>query len=429
VVGYSTIAAVRYYSAGRDRDGAGKVEAEQRVIENLPLYAVADDLEFVKELARSEYFGDDPAVLYDPLLKVPPIDLGEKPAPKQFDGLQKAYRALPSARRTEIVKLDQELFALEPRARDRYFRVLEAYAVWMERLPDAERRGVLTAATPALRLDVIRGVREHQWLERLPPPLRAKLDALAPKDKVELIRQWKEAEALRRDRLAFVRKHAEAFAANKSPWPFDTEAGRKVVEEFARDVLKVDDPKRRRITSEELSEYHRLHDQGQQERVWVWYGLLVYELAHRYPYLPEPADPKHMLTEWEGLPDQITRGFKGKGVPNRLKPVVGKWPEFPLQVHEVFPWTKLPAFGPQLGPARLEDFKPALRTAVEKNLFSQMSQSEKDELKHHVGRWPEYPRRLLHYAHEHDVALPGVTLPLSPRKWDLTYGSHAAPTK
>ena len=46
-----------------------KLEPAPRVIEHLPLYAVTDDLAFVTDLARPEYFGEDPAVAYDPTLR------------------------------------------------------------------------------------------------------------------------------------------------------------------------------------------------------------------------------------------------------------------------------------------------------------------------------------------------------------------------
>jgi hypothetical protein len=420
VVGYFAAALVRPYLL-RDRESAdGKGEVERRVVENLPLYAAADDLQFVSELTRPEYFGEDPAVAFEPGLKIPHADAGEKSGSRQFDVLQKSFRALPSARRAEIIKLDRELFGLEPRARDRCFRALEAYAVWLERLREPERRAVLTAATPALRLGVIRSVRDQQWLDALPPPLRAK---------PELLKQWRDEEALRRERTAFARQHAEAFAANKSPWPFDTETGRTAVMEYARDVLKVDDQRRCRLSAEELGEYRRIHHVAQRDGAWAWYGLLVYELAHHHPYLPEPADAKLMLTEVEGLPEQITNRFKSKGVPQRIKAVVGKWPEFPLLIHDTVLATKGGAFMPQLGPARLEDFKPAVRTFAEKELFPRMSAEEKGELKKHQGRWPEYPQRLLHYARKYDLPVPGVSLPFSPKRWDATYGTHPVPHK
>lgn len=412
-LGYLATAAVRpHLFPTRDRDAdEAKGEVEPRVIENLPLYAMADDLAFVIELARSDLFGEDPAVAYDSTLKIPSTDTTDKPTGKQIEALTKSFRALPPGRQAEIVKLDHELHTKEPRERERLFRVLEAYTVWLERLPEAERRGVLTAATPGLRIDVIRKIRDQQWRDSLPPVLRGN---------PELIQQWKDEEAHRRDRWAFIRQHAEAFAANKSPWPFDTEAGKASVIEYARDVFKVDDPKRCRLAPDELGEYRRTLAVAQRDGAWAWYGLLVYELANHHPYLPEPTDPKFMLTDVNDMPEPIARMFK-KGMSQRLKVVSGKWPEFPLQLHTELSANKF-GFVPPLGPAKLDDFKPGVRTFAEKELFPKMTVDEKRELGRSIGKWPEYPQRFLQYAHKYDLPVPGITLPGSPKKWDTTYG-------
>jgi hypothetical protein len=418
-LGYFAMAAVRpHLFAGRTKDEpkVEKVEVDARVIEHLPLYAVADDLAFVTELTKPELFGEDPAVSYDATLKVPSGDPGDKAA-KHTEALTKAFRSLPQARRAEIVKLDQQLYALEPYARDRSFRALEAYAVWLERLPEAERRGVLSAETPNLRLDVIRKIRDQQWRDSLPASVRS--DPAS-------IQDWREKEAHRRDRLAFVRQHAEAFAANKSPWPFDTEAGRKDVVEFARGAFKIDDPKRCRLAPDELAEYRRTLDIAQRDGAWAWYGLLVYEMSKVHPPLPESDNPKLMITEPAELPSEVTLRLAGKKsvLPARLRALSGKWPEFPLEAHREF--VSLSKFGqvPALGPARLADYKEQVRTFANKELFPHLTGEEKTALQRLEGRWPEHPFRFILYAHKYDLSVPGVTLPGSPKKWDATYGAR-----
>ena len=417
-LGYVTAAKVQsHYYAVRDKEPEGpKVDVDARVIENLPEYAAADDIGFVVELTRPELFGDDPAVTFDPTLKIPPVDIADKPQGKSFEALTKAFRALPHARQLEIVKLDHDLQAKEPRERDRLFRALEAYAAWLERLPESERKGVLAAATPGLRLGVVRDVRERQWLDALPPTLR---------NKPELVHQWKEEELVRRDRLAFVRQHAEAFAANRSPWPFDTDSGKAAVLDYARDVLKVDDVRHYRLSLEELGEYRRTLAVAQRDAAWAWYGLLVYELAGQHPYLPEPADPKLLYNDIGDLPEPLSRILK-KGTSFKLKALTGKWPEFPLQLHtEMREGIKF-GFVPPLGPARLNDFKEPVRSLATKELFPKMSGDEKMSLQRLEGRWPEYPQRLLLYAHKYDLPVPGVTLPGPPKRWDATYGTRPA---
>ena len=427
VLGYFATAAARpfFFPA---RDEGTKHDPDARVIENLPLFAVADDIAFVQDLAKPELFGDEQAVVYDVSLKIPHGDTADKPTGKQFEALAKSFRALPPTRQAEIVKLDQELYAKEPRERDRLFRALEAFAVWLDRLPDADRRGVLGAATPHLRREVVRDLREQQWLDALPTALRKKVDTLtSANEKAELIKQWKDDEAVRRDRLAFVRQHAEAFAANKSPWPFDTEAGRKEVMEFAQSVFRVDDTKRGRLSPDQLAEYRRTLELARRDGTWAWYGLTVYELSRLHPYLPEPAEAKQMITEPNDLPELYARATTKKGGASRLKPnTFGKWPEFPLEVLKEVPLGKFgPPNFPQLGPARLSEFKEPVRTFATKELFPKLTSEERGALRFFEGKWPEYPRELVRYATKYDLSVPGVTLPGSPKKWDATYGAPA----
>jgi hypothetical protein len=419
LLGYFATAVGRHYLfPARDRESA---EVDPRVIENLPLYAVADDIGFVGELAKPEYFGEDPAVAFEPGLKIPTGDPGEKPSAKQYDGLLKSFRALPAARRAEIINLDRDLFALDPRTRDRYFRALEAYAVWLERVSEAERRGVLSAPTAGERLGAIRDARRQQAGA---PPLFARPD---------FVNQWHKDDAQRREHWSLHRRRAAALAASKKPWPFDAPNAREEVGEFARDVLRVGDLKNRRLSAEELADYGRALKEAQDTGSWGGYGLIVYELAELHPYLPEPADSK-LITEERDLPADVAKHLVrkiGPGVPSlpfALRAESGRWPEFPLEAHRELRGVK---FGPnqvtQLGPARLEDFKPAVRTLAEQELFPKMTAEEKRELQTHVGRWPAYPQRFLHYAHKYDLPVPGVTLPFSPKRWDATYGIHPNP--
>ncbi len=406
--------------ATRDKESdAPQYEANPRVIELLPLYAVADDIPFLEELASPEYFGEDAAVAFDPTLRIPSNETITVPTGKEFDQLAKSFRSLPGNRQQAIIQLDTELHNRDPKERDRLLRVLEAYAAWLDRLPESERRGILAAATPGLRLGLIRDVRERQWLDALPAPVRTN---------PELVKQWREEEAIRRDRWAFIRQHAEEFAANKSPWPFDTEAGKKEVLDYAKTVFKVDDPVRCRLNAVELEEYRSRLDVARRENLWAWFGLLVFELAHQKPYLPEPENPKLLYTDFKDLPQSITFPLLArKGLSTRLRAASGKWPEYPLEVHREL--TGLSKFGtiPPLGPARLSEFKPSVREFAREQLFPQMSADEKRELARWEGKWPEYPQRLLYYAHKYDLPVPGVTLPGSPKRWESTYGVRFRP--
>jgi hypothetical protein len=413
--GYFATAALRPVLFPPREPAAEVVPAEPRVIENLPLYAVADDLAFVSELVAPDLFGDDPALSADPTLRVPPSAATEKTSGEVLDALAKAFRALPRDRQREIVKLDADLHAKPAPERDRLFRALEVYAAWLARLGEGDRRGVLTAATPTLRLGVVRDVRARQWRDALPAAVRAK---------PESIQQWREEESARRERLAFVRRHAEAFATNRSPWPFDTETGRKEVAEFARVAFKIEEGRKSRLAPDELNEFRRTHELGTKDGAWAWHGLLVYELAREHPYLPEPADPKLMYTEFKDLPEPAKLFKKAVAAEVRLRAAVGKWPEYPLEALQL---VAKGATVPALGPAKPSEFRQPARGFVEATLLPALTADEKRELSRLEGKWPEYPQRLVQLAHKHDLSIPGVMLPGSPKKWDATYRTARDP--
>jgi hypothetical protein len=426
-VGYLASAGARaYLFPARDKEpDASGIAPEPRVVERLPLYAAADDIGFVAELAKPDYFGGDPAVAYDPTLKVPPTDVSGKPTAQQFDALAKTFRALTPARQAEVVRLDRELQAREPRERDRLFRVLEAYSAWLARLPDSERKGILAAADAQARLSAIRAARERQWIDALPPPRKARLGALTdPKSRAELVHRWRDEEEAGRDRWALVRRHAEAFAANKTPWPFDAERGRKDVIEFARHAFKTDEPRKCRLSPPELIEYNRTLAAARAEDSWAWYGLTVYELSKLHPYLPESDNDKLMITEPGQLPEPYhARLNPKKGFGGRPRPTsAGRWPDFPLEVLRVVPlFGKAANNPPALGPARLGDFKPTVREFAARELFPKMTRDERRELERAEGKWPDYPQKFLSLANKHNLPVPGVTLPGPPRKWEATY--------
>ncbi len=428
VIGYgASSVAWSYFGAATHKEPGTGIIPEARVVERLPLYATADDIGFIVELAKPDYFGADPAVSFDPTLKVPPADVSGKPTAQQFDMLAKAFHTLPATRQVEIVRLDEDLQAKEPRDRDRLLRVLEAYSAWLARLPEVERQSVLAAPAASERLAVVNALRERQWIESLPPPQKARLGAITDPDKrAELIRHWRDEEDVGRDRWAAIRRHAESLAADKAPWPFDTEHGRKEVIEFARHVFKTDEPRKCRLSPAELGEYRRTLDAARADHAWAWYGLTVYELSRLHPYLPEPENAKQMYTEPNQLPEPYHTRLNGKKSFGRRLIAAGKWPEYPLEVLRVIPFFgKAGNNAPALGPARLSEYKRPVREFAERQLFPKLSRDEKRDLERFEGKWPEHPRKLLLLAHKHDLSVPGVTLPGSPHKWEATYDLRA----
>jgi anti-sigma factor RsiW len=411
--------------------------ADRRLIENLPLYAVVDNYKFLTDLAKPEYFGDDPTVTYDSTLKVPSVQQ-EGTKETAFANQEKAFKHLSQERQQMIREIDKSIHAASPAVRDRLLRVLEAYVAWLNLLSDDERRGIFSAATPELRLNLIREFRDRQWVELLPPNLRKQHEMAATNSlKRKLIEDWKADEKHRREEWASARKNpSETLDTSKIPAPFDNLAVRDEILAFAKSALRLDDAKGGRLTANELDRYTTVLNfaQTQGGAAWHSYGKMLYELVKKQEeyLLPPPSDPKLRFTDFSDLPlayqNQriLTQRFKVK-----VTPFVGKWPEFPLEVHKDVHLQHKESFGksdfkplPPLGPAKVSDFSPAVRKYLESELLSQLTDPERKGLLKEEGKWPEYSREVVRLARAHDLSIPGVMLPGSQKKWDALYGPN-----
>lgn len=399
--------------------------ADRRLIENLPLYAFVDDSFFANELARPEFFGDDPNVSYDASLKAPPVQ-PEPPSSQTLASMEKAFMQLPAERQQAIRDLDKQLYAHPAGSRDRLLRVLEAYALWMNALPETERKAVLAAETPEVRLKLILEMREKQYIERLSPSQKSQLDVATGDLKKSLMKGWKTGDGQKW--TAPPKRTGELLDPAKAPWPFDDEARRRAVETFARAAFQLEGSNGSRLTNNEVERYVAAHsfavDQG--GAAWGSYGKVVYELARKYEdlFLPPPANPRLRITDAAGLPLPYQNQVKKYG---SLNAVAGKWPEFPLKLHELHPKgiaAKSDIKLPQLGPARNSEFTAPVQRFIESDLLPKLNESDRAKLSKDEGKWPDYSREIMRLARQHNLAVPDVMLPFPPLQWEATYGAR-----
>jgi hypothetical protein len=407
--------------------------SDRRLIENLPLYAFVDDAAFANELAKPDLFGEDPNVSYDASLKVPAVQ-PEPLSNQTLASMEKAFKQLPPERQQAIRDLDKQLYAEPAPIRDRLLRVLEAYALWLNGLSEGERRGVLAADTPDVRLRVIQELRDKQYIERLSPSQRSQLEVASGEDlKKALLKGWKSGEGQKW--AAALKRPAELFDPTKAPWPFDSDSRRKEIEAFAQSAFQLDSPKGSRLTANEVERYVTAHSFATQQggAAWGSYGKVVYELAKKYEdlQLPPPASPRLRFTDTAELPVPYQNLVKkNTALANALTPVAGKWPEYPLKLHE---WlffkgylTKVDAKqAPPLGPCRKDELTTSLQKFLETELQPKLTEADRGRLARDEGKWPDYPREIVRLARQHDVSVPDVMLPGSPSRWDAIYGAKA----
>jgi hypothetical protein len=409
LVGYGGAAAVRSKPAPPTAD-------DFKLMAKLPYYIGVDDVGFLRELATADLFDDPPA---QPLER-PPLPLTDD----DRDRLIAQFRTLPTDRQQQLRTLHQQLSDAALENREAVLNTLEAYAVWLDRLPPADRRRVLEAA-PEKRVDAVREVRESAWRAALPLKQRQRLQGVSGvEERVELSQAYRGQETARRHEWELAqRQWKELSGKDKVPWPFDDPTLVQAVDRYILSAFGVDPsrlplpvrdrkwelPAECRLTRDEVLEL-RLRRDDTRDGYWLSYGALLLRLAEAHPTLPRFPDPAAVVVR----PDQMPKGyvFAREGTP-RGKAVIGKWPDFALDAR---PLKGEPSPKP-LGPCKPAEFSAAVRGFIEQTL----ADPDRKRLGRLEGRWPEYPQELARIARERNLAVPEVTLPGEPKKWEQYY--------
>jgi hypothetical protein len=316
-----------------------------------------------------------------------------------------AFHALSPERQERIRAVDRHLHEGDSSTQGRLWGVLERYAGWLERLPESDRRLVLEAPTAEARLEVISGLKQRQWRDRLPGTMRAELLKLPEQRQVERMKELRLLEW--RQRILWQRP----FQGKNDPIPKP-----KQMTDFPPEVKAfIKEKLEPRLSAQEKQELKRANAAGK----WPELPRLVAKLADRYPVLP-PL-PRRTITQFHELPPAMRNkldwrhnrpDFKEK-VPYHLQ---GKWPDFALGVTEVYrrQYRRQP---PPLGASKPDEFPAEVRTFLREKLFTVLSPMEKERLRWLEGRWPDYPRRLLYLARRKQLVIPGMSLPGPHELW------------
>ena len=146
--------------------------------------------------------------------------------------------------------------------------------------------------------------------------------------------------------------------------------------------------------------------------------------------LPPPADPKLAYVRLEDLPAVYMQPrVISPAAKRKAETYVGRWPGVSLGNPQGAPLfhknSKLDSeTASPLGPVHLSEFKPEVRAFVEKELLPKLTADEKKKLVE--GKWPEYSKELVQLSRTHDLSMPGVMLPGSPKQWDRSMGRGKA---
>jgi hypothetical protein len=313
----------------------------------------------------------------------------------------KAFWKLPPAHQERLRKLDRELHQLEPGERERLGMVLKRYTDWYARLSEEDRQRV-DAAEGRRRLRVVREIRERQFLERLPTPLREEVEKASSRKRRTKIAQIRQAERAQR------RQWTGTFRVRRLAPRRMSDLPREVQDFVAAELLP-------RLTPAEKAKLAKAQAPGGRGSKLT---RLLVEMNERHPVLPPGPDGR--IAGPKDLPPGLRRDLSDRieraGLGPRLAEATGRWPEFALVVAEAFAGSPEPL--PPLGASRPEEFPPAVRTFLKEKLGKVLTGPEKGRLKKAEGTWPGYPLLLLQLAEKHKLAVPGMSLPGPSDLWD-----------
>jgi hypothetical protein len=113
-----------------------------------------------------------------------------------------AFRGLSEEKQGKLRRLDHDLQAKEAATQTRLWRVMHRYADWLERLPENQRNRIDAAATSDERLQIIRDLRDREWLNRLPRAVREQVEKrisqAKPDEKADVLAKARASERQRR---------------------------------------------------------------------------------------------------------------------------------------------------------------------------------------------------------------------------------------
>jgi hypothetical protein len=346
------------------------------------------------------------------------------------------FQTLEPSRQRQLRELHEDFLALDERDQARLARVMQSYNAWLAKLPDeADRQRVLNAASAADRLDVVKLLREREWVETLPRPFReeyARLDEDARRQKVQ---EWRAEEAERREEWAVAITHWPEFQPGKVPAVFASPD--RQLETFLGHLRENLSETERR----ELDEARTAAD----DFGYLWYGLTVARLTDRHPTLPGKVGPKTFDALPKAIKDYLfehdTKHFRpAKGVApsgdveaRQVRQAEGRWPEFAVELTRYCQkkGLVLPA---RLGDCRKAEMPPEVQEFLTKTLEPQLKReagkggkADLRALEEAEGKWPDYPRLIVDLARKYKQPVPGWTLPGPPQMWDKFRAAKSRP--
>ena len=306
----------------------------------------------------------------------------------------RAFYHLSPAKREQLRQLDRALHEEDSASQSRLWEALDRFNVWLEHLPDEDRRRIIEAPSRDDRLRVIKELREQEFIRRLPQKVRESLEQLAPERRglaLTLLRKQEQ-------QLRLVWKPGYVPRIDRPVRPADLSPDQ---EQYLKDVL------RPMLGQDDKAKLDRA------EGKWPDYVLILMELDKNHPViLPGPSTgPKNVAMLGEPFKNALNElQAKRSAVKNQVRRLPGNWPDFAIELKKLFHANQVNLVQ-QLGPCRPADFSPPVRDFITKDFLPKLTDKEKEDLEKAVGQWPEYPEMLRDLARQHRLEIPMMSFP------------------
>lgn len=333
------------------------------------------------------------------------------------------FQSLQAGRQQQLRQLNQEFNALDKDAQTKYVRVLQRYNAWIAKLPEVDRRRLLQADSPKMRLAVVMELKEREWIERLPKTYRDEYAALDDKGKIQRVKEWRVEESDRDEEWALAQKHWQDLQAGRMPPILEK---KNDLETFVTNL-------KTHLTEAERKQLDDAKQSADEQGLHVWYAIEIVRLADAHPLLPGHVGPKSFDTLPDAVKDYLVKndprhfGKKKALLAEELKDIKranNRWPDFAVELTKYVNSTngrlKLPV---PLGDCRKDQMPKEVQDFMDRVLEPKLKrqpggQAQLDALKKAEGSWPEYPKMLVELAKQINEPIPGWTLPGPRQMWD-----------
>lgn len=332
------------------------------------------------------------------------------------------FQKQDAGRQKQLRKLHADFQALDPDSNARYVRLMKQYNAWLARLPEADRERVVTASSALARIEIVRQLREQDWVNTLPAPYRAEYVKLTGDARKHRVQEWRNEEAERDEEWALASRSWDQFVPGKIPQLFLND-GRAQIEIYVHHLKD-------NLLDHERKALDDARGNAEDFGSYFGYALEIVRLSDAHPILPGRVGAK----DFNSLPELVReylvktdKHFRKKGAVGAeelkdLRKSQGRWPEFALELTRYAQKNKLTLPIP-LGDCSKDQMPAEVVLFLDKVLEPQLRRSDAGKadlelLTKAQGTWPDYPRMIMELAKKHKLPVPGWTLPGQPQMWD-----------